>query len=116
MKKIIIYRSFDGEDFYTEEDCREYEVDALKLAREFVSKVLFFNEGRKNTQPPTSDNVDEYIDFVEREYDDSFYMEITDKLSVDAENFMDGYLGLYLPDCVGSYKYDFITHEWKAAE
>ena len=37
MKKIIIYRAFDGEDFYDEQTCAEYEQKYLDYGREFVA-------------------------------------------------------------------------------
>ena len=116
MKKVIIYRSFDGEDFYTEEDCREYEADALACVHEIFDKVQFFDAFMGLMLAPEEDDVNAYLDAFEAAYDKAPYMFIIERPSETALDFIYGYLGMSLPDGVGPFKYDTHTDEWKAAE
>lgn len=116
MKKIIIYRAFDGEDFYTEKDCREYEADALACVHEIFDKVQFFDAFMGLMLAPEKDEVNAYLDAFERAYDEASYMYIVERPSDKTLDFIDDYVGLSLPNGVGLFKYDEDDDEWKAVE
>lgn len=117
MKKEVIYRSFDDEVFYTEQDCREYEADALACVHEIFNKVHFFDDFMGlMLAPEDEDDVSAYLDAFEAAHDEASYMFINERPSETAIDFIYGYLGISLPDGVGSFKYDTQTDEWKAAE
>lgn len=116
MKKVIIYRAFDGEDFYTEQGCREYEADALACMHEIFNKVQFFDAFMGLMLAPEEDDVNAYMDAFEAAYDEASYMFIIERPSETALDFIYGYLVMSLPDGVGPFKYDTDTDEWKAAE
>lgn len=116
MKKIIIYRSFDGEDFYTEKDCREYEADALACVHEIFDKVQFFDAFMGLMLAPEEDDVNAYLDAFEAAYSEAPYMFIIERPSETALDFIYGYLGMSIPDGVGMFEYDGHTDEWKAAK
>lgn len=116
MKKVTIYRSFDGEDFETESDCRKYEANALACVHEIFEKVQFFDDFMGLMLAPEEDDVDAYLDAFEAAYYEAPYMFIIERPSETALDFIYGYLGMSLPDGVGSFEYDGHTDEWKAAE
>lgn len=117
MKKVTIYRAFDGEDFETEQDCRKYEADALACMHEIFEKVHFFDACMGLMPAPEEDDVDAYLDAFEAAYDKALYMFIVERPSEKALDFIYGYLGMFsLPNGVGLFKYDEDDDEWKAAE
>lgn len=117
MKKIIIYRAFDDEDFYTENDCREYEANALACVHEVFDKVQFFDAFMGlMPAPEKKDDVNTYLDVFETAYDEAPYMFIVERPSETAIDFIYEYLGLFLPDGVGLFKYNKHTEKWEAAE
>ena len=113
MKKVTIYRSFDGEDFETEQDCRKYEADALACMHEIFEKVHFFDACMGLMLAPEEDDVDAYLDAFEAAYDEAPYMYIVERPSEKALDFILGYLCISLPDGVGMFQCE---DEWKAAE
>lgn len=115
MKKIIMYRAFDGEDFFEEKDCRKYEADALNCMKEIFDKVQLFGD-LGPLLAPAEDNVDKYMDVFDAAYDEASYMHIIERPSEAAVDFILGYMGRTLPDGVGVFKYDGHDDEWKAVE
>jgi len=116
MKKIIIYRAFDGEDFYTEKDCCEYEADALTCVHEIFDKVQFFDAFMGLMLAPEKDEVNAYLDAFEKAYDEAPYMYIVERPSDKALDFIDEYVGMSLPDGVGLFKYNEDDDEWEAVK
>lgn len=116
MKKVIIYLAFDGEEFYTEEACREYETDALNCMKEIFDKVQLFDDFMGALLAPEEDDVDKYMTTFENAYDEAPYMYIVERPSEKAVSLIWDYLGFSLPDGVGLFKYDGHSDEWKAAE
>lgn len=114
MNKIIIYRAFDGEDFYSEEECIEYESRGLSLMHELFDKVQFYDEAMNQMLLPDKEDIEEYMEVFDRQYNNSKYVDIIEILSDDALNFVEGYMDLYLPEEVGRFVYDFDECEWKA--
>lgn len=117
MEKIAIYRAFDGEDFYTENECREYEANGLNCMHEIFDKVQFFDAFMGAMLAPEEDDVKAYLDAFDAAYDRAPYMYISERPSETALNFIYDYLGMFsFPDGVGMFEYDAYTDEWKAAE
>lgn len=116
MKKIIIYRSFDGEDFYSESDCREYEMDALNCMHEIFNKVQFFDEFMGLMLAPEEDDVNKYMNAFEAAWDEASYMYIIERPSETAINFIYMNLGIFFPDGVGTFKKNDYEDEWQATE
>ena len=116
MKKIIIYRAFDDEDFYSEKECREYEANALACMHEIFDKVQFFDDFMGLMLAPEKDDINAYLGAFEAAYGEAPYMYIVERPSKEALDFVYEYVGVSLPDGVGLFKYDGHSDKWKAAE
>lgn len=116
MKKIIMYRAFDDEDFFEEKECREYEADALNCMKEIFDKVQLFDDFMGLLLAPEEDDVDKYMDVFDAAYDEAPYMYIIERPSEAAVDFILGYMGRTLPDGVGAFKYDGHEDKWKAVK
>ena len=111
MKKIIIYRSFDGEDFYDEQTCEEYEQKYLEYGREFAVAYDFYL-GNWEHLDIDKVNIDEMLCNLDFAFQNCEYVRVHFIPSIEAQDFMYGEFGFNLPEKKGTFKYDHDTDEW----
>lgn len=115
MKKIIIYRSFDGEDFYDEQTCVEYEQKYLDYGREFAAAYDFYLENGEHLEIDKI-NIDEMLCNLEFAFQTCKYVIVNFIPSAEARDFMYAEFGFNLPDKRGKFEYNYNFDEWKAVE
>lgn len=115
MKKIIIYRAFDGEDFYDEQTCAEYEQKYLDYGSEFAAAYDFYLENWEHLDIDKV-NIDEMLCNLDFAFQTCKYVIVHFIPSEEAQDFMYGEFGFRLPNKKGTFKYDYETDRWEAAE
>ena len=112
MKKIVIYRSFDGEDFDDKESCMEYEQKYLDYGEEFARAYDFYLENWEPLRVDTGD-INEMLCNLEFAFQNCGYVKVHFIPSEEAQNFMYGEFGFSLPDKKGTFKYNYGNDEWE---
>lgn len=115
MKKIIIYRAFDGEDFYDEQTCAEYEQKYLDYGSEFAAAYDFYLENWEHLDIDKV-NIDEMLCNLDFAFQTCKYVIVHFIPSEEAQDFMYGEIGFRLPNKKGTFKYDYETDRWEAVE
>ena len=106
MKKIITYESFNQEEFATEEECRAYEEKYARKVKSFIECYSYYDATMVEIIPPDTDDIGESLNWIENSYSDSEYVRVKKIPSREIISFTENYLGIYLPDECGLYKYD----------
>jgi len=111
MEKIIIYRAFDGEDFYNEQECLDYEAKYEGYIDEFCQCYSFYDKDnneiiiKRGDLCETLTNIEDAFDFCET-------IKINNHISDDAYNFFYEEFGWDVPTEPGKYLYDFDDYKW----
>ena len=114
MKIVSVYYAFDDTDFYTEEECLEYEAEWKNAFHEMRECYDFFDRDM-NMLICASDEFDDLIDWIEKGYE-SAYVSVKAVPSEKTLRKMDYYFGFEFPTEVGLNKYDNYYDKWMRVE
>ena len=117
MRTVIVYYAYDGKEFDSAAECKEYESRAISLMDEFKNHVLLLDMIKRPMLCPTGLDIEGTMAWFNLAYQQCLYVNINIELSDDFITFIDDHLGLiFPPNKVGLYKYDYDTDEWVSAD
>lgn len=117
MRTVIVYYAYDGKEFDSAAECKEYESRAISLMDEFKNHVLLLDIMKRPMFCPTGLDIEGTLTWFHQAYGLCSYVNIGVELSDDLITFIDDDLGLiFPPNKVGLYRYDYDTDEWVSAD
>ena len=116
MRIVTVYYAYDGTEFYSEEECREYERPAIYHINQWNRCCSFFDRTMNLIYFPAGMDIDEALDWFYEMLEECEYIKINEKIPSDSFDFLTIIIDYYLPENeVGLYKYDYTTDEWVSA-
>ena len=110
MYTRILYVAVDGNEFDDQYKCQEYEKEILAL-RQKLCDIKFFDNKKSRLATPFVFQ-ERYEEIMDRLYVDCTYIEITDHLDHETQNYIREIWGWSIPSTKGFYKYDWDKMEW----
>ena len=110
MNTRILYVAVDGNEFDDQYKCQEYEKEILAL-RQKICDIKFFDDKKSRLVSPFifQEGYEEIMDTL---YVNCTYIEITDYLDHETQNYIKEIWNWNIPSTKGIYKYDWGKFEW----
>ena len=116
MKIVTTYVAYDDTEFDTEEECRKYEVERMKLFSEFNDVYALYDEKMQRIWCPLNYEIENWYDWIDNALNDCEYVEVRAIPSEALIHIMTHEFGYEWPeDKLGWYKYDYIDDKWVSA-
>lgn len=112
MKAVTVYYAYDDSEFYDENECMEYEQEAIDLMVKAKEVFTFYDKNMNVMSWYVNDNVDDLLREFENTYDHCEYIKLNED-NKDVFQFIYNQNGIILPDNgEGLYKYNWIDDRW----
>lgn len=115
MRIVSVYYAFDDTEFYTEEECLEYEAEWKNVLHEMRECYDFFDRDM-NMLVCVSDELEDLIEWFEESYDKSTYISVKAIPSEKTLHKIDYYFGFEFPTEIGLNRYDWNQNDWRRVD
>jgi len=118
MREVTVFYSFDDREFFDREECKAYESKAVWHLRTVEACYAFYNkDGDRLFAPLTSDDVEDWMDWLCIAGDSAERIVISQQLPQDTAYFVREQVGYcILPEDfgnqTGNFQYDWNQNEW----
>jgi hypothetical protein len=118
MREVTFYIAYDGKEFDTREDCKEYEDKALNLIRNIGGKITFYGKNNDEISLPSSSfEIEDWLERLERARNYCLYCRKKDCLTNKEAQFIWENTGVFVYNrdfsCeTGLFAYDIRTMRW----
>lgn len=118
MREVSVFYSFDDKEFYDRDECEAYEREAMRHLRTVEACLAFYDKNdNRMFAPLTSNDVEEWIDWLEVAGDKADRILVTRLLPQDTVDFLKYQVGYcILPEDfdyqTGNFQYDWKRCRW----
>lgn len=117
MREVSVFYAFDDTEFFDRDECAEYEMQMLEYLKEINEKYSFFDKDMNLFMSPHSDDIEDWIDWLDNAAERCMFIYRDENLSNAANRSLSEYCGYCINNedfdyNVGWFKYDMRLTEW----